>query len=76
MQDVEPQDVVCNASPLIFVAKIDRLDLLDNYSVRITTQVESETLKGLEKKRKIERRKSDNSKTENKESEKPYIFKR
>lgn len=76
MQDVEPQDVVCNASPLIFVAKIDRLDLLDNYSVRITTQVESETLKGLEKKRKIERRKSDNSKTKNKESEKPYTFKR
>jgi predicted nucleic acid-binding protein len=50
-QEVKPQDVVCNASPLIFIAKIGRLDLLDNYSVRTTSQVESEILKGLKSKR-------------------------
>ena len=32
------QEVVCNASPLIFLAKIDRLNLLDSYVLRIPSQ--------------------------------------
>lgn len=45
-------DVVCNASPVIFLAKIRRLDLLDIYSLHIPAQVDNEILKGT--KRKIE----------------------
>lgn len=45
------QDVVCNASPLIFLAKIGRLDLLDRYALHIPSQVESEILKGLKRKK-------------------------
>ncbi len=45
------QDVVCNASPLIFLAKIDRLNLLDSYVLHIPSQVESEILKGLERRK-------------------------
>ncbi len=44
-------DVVCNASPLIFLAKIKKLYLLDSYSLHIPAQVETEILKGLKKKR-------------------------
>lgn len=44
-------DVVCNASPLIFLAKIKRLSLLDIYSLHIPSQVETEILKGLKRKR-------------------------
>ncbi|MBI3354108.1 MAG: hypothetical protein HY034_04375 [Nitrospirae bacterium] len=43
-------DVVCNASPLIFLAKIKRLDLLNIYSLRIPSQVEAEILSGIKKK--------------------------
>jgi len=43
------QDVVCNASPLIFLAKIKRLNLLDAYILRIPSQVESEIRKGLKR---------------------------
>lgn len=44
-------DVVCNASPLIFLAKIKRLEFLDIYSLIVPSQVETEILKGLRKKR-------------------------
>lgn len=44
-------DVVCNASPLIFLAKIKKLNLLDVYSLHIPSQVETEILKGLKNKR-------------------------
>ncbi|MBI3753886.1 MAG: hypothetical protein HY266_07605 [Deltaproteobacteria bacterium] len=43
MQDA----VVCNASPLIFLAKIGKLELLDFYSLHIPTHVEIEILAGL-----------------------------
>lgn len=45
-------DVVCNASPLIFLAKIKRLDLLDIYSLHIPYQVEAEILKGIIKRKR------------------------
>ena len=38
--------LVCNASPLIFLAKIDRLPLLGAYEILIPAQVEAEILKG------------------------------
>ena len=38
--------LVCNASPLIFLAKIDRLSLLDAYDILIPAQVEAEIVKG------------------------------
>lgn len=44
-------DVVCNASPLIFLAKIKRLDLLNIYSLHVPYQVEAEILKGIKRKR-------------------------
>lgn len=44
-------DVVCDASPLIFLAKIKRLDLLDIYSLHVPYQVEAEILKGIKRKR-------------------------
>lgn len=44
-------DVVRNASPLIFLAKIERLALFDNYALHIPSQVESEILKGLKRKK-------------------------
>jgi|SRR3989338_7000522 len=44
-------DVVCNASPLIFLAKIGRLDLLDIYHLHIPSQVEVEILKGIKRKK-------------------------
>lgn len=37
-------DVVCNASPVIFLAKIRKLDLLDIYSLHIPAQVDNEIL--------------------------------
>lgn len=37
---------VCNASPLIFLAKINSLNLLDDYAIVIPEQVYSEILKG------------------------------
>lgn len=42
-------DVVINASPLIFLAKIKKLDLLDTYSLHIPSQVEAEILKGIKR---------------------------
>lgn len=45
------EKVVCNASPLIFLAKIGRLDLLESYNLFIPSQVETEILAGLRKKR-------------------------
>lgn len=44
-------DVVCNASPLMFLAKINKLNLLDIYSLHVPSQVETEILKGLKRKR-------------------------
>lgn len=44
-------DVACNASPLIFLAKIKKLSLLDIYSLHVPSQVETEILKGLKRKR-------------------------
>lgn len=49
-------DVVCNASPLIFLAKIERLALFDNYALHIPSQVESEILKGLKRKKEDAKR--------------------
>ena len=43
------QDVVCNASPLIFLAKIKRLNLLDTCVLHIPAQVESEIRKGFQR---------------------------
>jgi len=43
-------DVVCNASPLIFIAKIRRLDILNIYSLCIPSQVEVEIIKGIKRK--------------------------
>ncbi len=43
--------IVCNASPLIFLAKIDKLSLLDAYELRIPVQVEAEVLKGAKRKK-------------------------
>lgn len=40
--------VVSNASPLIFLAKIGKLDLLNRYEVTIPQQVYEEVIKGLE----------------------------
>src|SRR3990167_75468 len=45
------RDAVCNASRLIFLAKIKKISLLDIYSLHIPSQVETEILKGLRKKR-------------------------
>ena len=45
------QDVVCNASPLIFLAKIKRLNLLDTCVLHIPCQVESEIRKGFKRKK-------------------------
>ncbi len=50
------QDVVCNASPLIFLAKIERLNLFDDYALHIPSQVESEILKGLKRKKEDAKR--------------------
>ena len=38
--------IVSNASPLIFLAKIGKLELLDNYEVTIAKQVYEEILRG------------------------------
>jgi len=43
--------VVCNASPLIFLAKLQKLKLLDSYNLCIPSQVETEIIKGLKHKR-------------------------
>jgi predicted nucleic acid-binding protein len=43
--------VVCNASPLIFLAKLQKLDLLNNYDLHIPSQVEAEIIRGLKNKR-------------------------
>ncbi len=40
--------VVSNASPLIFLAKIEKLDLLNGYEVTIPRQVYEEVIKGIE----------------------------
>jgi predicted nucleic acid-binding protein len=43
---------VCNASPLIFLAKIQYLELLSTYELFIPSQVEKEILRGLKSKKK------------------------
>jgi predicted nucleic acid-binding protein len=43
--------IVCNASPLIFLAKIDKLSLLDVYELHVPAQVEAEILKGAKRKK-------------------------
>lgn len=45
------EKVACNASPLIFLAKIERLDLLNAYELHLPQQVEAEILKGSKSKR-------------------------
>jgi len=45
------EKVVCNASPLIFLAKIQKLRLLDNYEVYIPSQVGAEIVRGLKSKK-------------------------
>jgi len=42
-----PEKVVCNTSPLIFLAKINKLDLLESYDLWVPSQVEAEISKGL-----------------------------
>jgi len=42
--------VVCNASPLIFLAKLQKLKLLNNYDLHIPSQVEAEIVRGLKNK--------------------------
>ena len=44
-----PVKAVCNASPLIFLAKINCLRLLDDYSLHIPNQVKDEVLAGHKK---------------------------
>ncbi|MBI4697455.1 MAG: hypothetical protein HY758_00665 [Nitrospirae bacterium] len=41
------EKAVCNASPLIFLSKIQKLDLLDNYKLHMPSQVEAEIIRGL-----------------------------
>lgn len=43
-------EIVSNASPLIFLAKIERMDLLNGYEVTIPKQVYEEINKGIESK--------------------------
>ncbi len=45
------EKAVCNTSPLIFLAKIQRLAVLDNYELLIPSQVAAEIVKGLNKKK-------------------------
>ncbi len=42
-----PEKVVCNTSPLIFLAKIRKLALLDRYTLYIPSLVKAEVAKGL-----------------------------
>jgi predicted nucleic acid-binding protein len=51
--------IVCNASPLIFLSKIDRLHLLDAYEILIPVQVEAEILKGAKRRKPDGRRIAD-----------------
>lgn len=44
-------EVVCNASPLIFLAKIGQINLLDNYTLYIPSQVELEINNGIRRKK-------------------------
>ena len=64
------EKAVCNASPLIFLAKIQNLKFLNTYEVFIPSQVEKEILRGLQSKKKdatqiIEYLKSNNIKPVN-----------
>jgi len=43
--------IACDASPLIFLAKIDKLSFLDFYEIHIPAQVETEILKGARRKK-------------------------
>lgn len=45
------EKAVCNASPLIFLAKIQKLQFLDKYELYIPFQVEAEILRGLKNKK-------------------------
>lgn len=45
------EKVVCNASPLIFLSKLHRLKLLNNYYLYIPSQVEAEIISGLKNKK-------------------------
>lgn len=44
-------EVVCNASPLIFLAKIGQINLLDTYTLYIPSPVESEIQNGVKRKK-------------------------
>jgi len=46
------EKAVCNASPLIFLAKIQNLEFLGTYELFIPSQVEKEILRGLKSKKK------------------------
>ncbi len=46
-----PERIACNASSLIFLAKIDKLSFLDLYEIHIPVQVETEILKGAKRKK-------------------------
>ena len=43
--------IVCNASPLIFLSKLDNLSLLDVYDLHVPAQVEAEILQGAKHKK-------------------------
>lgn len=45
------EKAVCNASPLIFLAKIQKLQFFDKYELYIPFQVEAEILRGLKNKK-------------------------
>ncbi|TAN45200.1 MAG: hypothetical protein EPN22_04185 [Nitrospirae bacterium] len=44
-----PEKVVCNTSPLIFLSKINKLNLLETYNLYVPHQVEVEISKGLKR---------------------------
>ena len=46
------EKAVCNASPLIFLAKIQNLEFLGTYELFIPSQVEKEIPRGLKSKKK------------------------
>jgi predicted nucleic acid-binding protein len=45
------ESIACNASPLIFLAKLGKLSLLDVYDVHVPAQVEAEILQGAKHKK-------------------------
>jgi predicted nucleic acid-binding protein len=43
--------IVCNASPLIFLSKLDKFSLLDAHELHVPAQVEAEILQGAKHKK-------------------------